>query len=170
MKNKLLAVSLVSAVSIVSATPAHAICPVCTIAVGAGLGISRWLGIDDMISGLWIGALAVSVSLWTLDWLKKKAIKFPLKNILVFGLTYGTIILSLYWSKAIGRLYNDFCGIDKILFGLGLGSIIFTLAVLLNDYLKKRNGGKVFFPYQKVVIPVSLLTLASIVVYIISKC
>src|SRR3972149_11759116 len=54
---------------------AHAVCPVCTIAVGAGLGISRWLGIDDAVSGVWVGGIILSSSFWLLDWLVKKKIK-----------------------------------------------------------------------------------------------
>ena len=49
-----------------------AVCPVCTIAVGASLGLSRWLGVDDTISGLWIGGLIVSTTLWTYSWMKKR--------------------------------------------------------------------------------------------------
>lgn len=45
----------------------QAVCPVCTVAVGAGVGFSRYLGIDDTIAGLWIGALIVSVSMWTIN-------------------------------------------------------------------------------------------------------
>jgi hypothetical protein len=33
------------------------VCPVCTIAVAGGVGLCRYLGIDDLISGSWIGAL-----------------------------------------------------------------------------------------------------------------
>ncbi len=50
-------------------------CPVCTIAVGAGIGLSRWLGVDDLISGLWIGGLIVSLIGMTILWLNKKNLK-----------------------------------------------------------------------------------------------
>ena len=46
-------------------------CPVCAVAVGVGLGLSRWLKIDDAISGLWIGALIVSLSFILAKWTKK---------------------------------------------------------------------------------------------------
>ena len=49
-----------------------AVCPVCTVAVIGGLGLSRWLGIDDAITGIWIGGLIISLSLWFTDWLYKK--------------------------------------------------------------------------------------------------
>ncbi len=30
-------------------------CPVCSISIGVGVGLCRYLGIDDLISGVWIG-------------------------------------------------------------------------------------------------------------------
>jgi len=43
---------------------ALAVCPVCSIAVAGGVGLSRWLGIDDTISGIWIGGLIISLAIW----------------------------------------------------------------------------------------------------------
>ena len=53
-------------------TSSYAICPICTLAVGAGVGLSRWLGVDDTVTGLWIGGLTVSMILWTIFWADKK--------------------------------------------------------------------------------------------------
>ena len=50
---------------------AHAFCPVCTVAVGTGVTFSRYLGVDDVISGVWIGGLILSSALWLKDILKK---------------------------------------------------------------------------------------------------
>jgi len=58
-------------------TPARAVCPICTVAVGAGLGISRWIGIDDSVTGVWVGGLILSSGLWMADWVKKKGWKIP---------------------------------------------------------------------------------------------
>jgi len=55
----------------------YAVCPICTVAVGAGLGISRWLGIDDSVTGLWIGGLILSSGLWLADWIGKKGWRVP---------------------------------------------------------------------------------------------
>ena len=53
---------------------AWAACPVCSVAVAGGVGFSRWLGIDDTISGIWLRGLIVSLSFWFLSWLDKKNI------------------------------------------------------------------------------------------------
>lgn len=142
-----------------------AVCPVCTVAVGAGLGLAEYFGIDDSISGLWIGALIVSMSLWTINWLNKKEIKFAGRKILVFLAYYAIIILPL-WSKGkIGHPYNKLCGIDKLLFGIILGSVLFSLAIPIHAYLRKINGGKSYFQGQKIAIPVALLLIASVILY-----
>ena len=159
-------------VSLLLATPAFAlaVCPVCTIVVGAGIGLSRWLGVDDLITGTWVGALIISLVFWTMGWLNKKAIKFPLMVPVIAAAFYILTLLPLYFSGIIGHPYNKFCGIDKIVFGSAIGSAVFLAAIFLNNYLKKRNNGKVYFPYQKVVIPISFLIITSLIIYLISKC
>ena len=63
------------------ALPAKAICPVCIVAVGAGLGLSEYLGIDDSIAGVWIGGMLVAMIIWTIDWFNKKNWKFGNKDL-----------------------------------------------------------------------------------------
>lgn len=143
----------------------HAVCPVCTVAVGAGLGLAEWLGIDDSISGLWIGALVVSVSLWTINWLNKKEIRFKGRKILVF-LVYYLIVVGPLWLKGkIGHPLNKLCGIDKLLFGIILGSAIFSAAALLHLYLRKKNEGKSYFKGQKIALPLAFLLITSLILY-----
>lgn len=149
---------------------AKAVCPVCVVAVGSGVGLCRWLGIDDAITGLWIGGLTVAVIIWFLDWLAKRNINFKFKNILVWISFYVFVLLPLYSFDIIGHPFNKIWGIDKIVFGIVLGSFAFLSSIFLNSFLKKKNNGKVFFPYQKVIIPIILLLILSFVFYIIEIC
>jgi hypothetical protein len=151
------------------ALPARAICPVCTIAIGAGVGLSRWLGVDDLISGTWIGALVVSIIFWTAAWFDKKNIRFKFQYPILAILVYAITIIPLYFTGIVGHPFNKFCGVDKLMFGIVSGSIVFTFGVLLHYFLKKRNQGKSYFAFQKVVIPLALLIVASIVFYFICK-
>jgi hypothetical protein len=146
---------------------AEAVCPLCTIAVGAGVGLSRYLGIDDTIIGLWLGALILSSSLWLIDWFEKKKIKFFARDQIAIASFYLIVLLPLYFSGIIGHKYNTLFGIDKLLLGCFLGTIIFIKAVFAEKYLRKLNNNKVIFPYQKVVIPVVFLIIASIIVYLL---
>jgi hypothetical protein len=142
-----------------------AVCPVCTVAVGAGLGLAEWFGIDDSISGLWIGALIVSMSIWTINWLNRKEIKFKGRKILIFAAYYLIIILPLWYEEKIGHPLNRLCGVDKLLFGIILGSVLFAAGVIFHNYLQRRNGNKSYFRGQKIVIAIAPLIVASIIFY-----
>jgi len=153
------------------ATPVNALCPLCTVAVGAGVGLSRSLGIDDTIVGVWIGGLLISSSLWLADWIQKK--KFAKK---VSGwvwclasilLMYAFALIPMKMTGLIGIPNNTLFGIDKVLLGVILGSIMFFLGSKLHTFLKEKNKGKVYFPYQKVVVPVASLLIATIILYFI---
>ncbi|MCS6956366.1 MAG: hypothetical protein N2593_02220 [Patescibacteria group bacterium] len=144
----------------------YSVCPVCTIAVGAGLELTRVLGVDDLISGIWIGGLIVSMSFWLSDWFSKKKILKPfLREILSLFIFYLLTIPFLLWNKMIGIKGNVFFGIDKIIFGIIIGSIVFFAGVLTDKYLRKINNDKVFFYYQKVIIPFLFLSIISLIFF-----
>ncbi len=171
------------AIILFAAVPlAHAVCPVCTVAVGAGLGLAEWLGIDDTISGLWIGALIVSMSLWTINWLNAKSSTLrnsdsgavgreksnfgkKIRDIFIFLIYYAIVILPLYWKGKIGHPLNRLCGIDKLLFGIILGSFLFAVGVIFHNYLRKRNGNISYFKGQKIVFGIAPLIITSIILY-----
>jgi hypothetical protein len=150
---------------LISSQVAHAVCPVCTVAVGAGLGLAEYFGIDDSISGIWIGALIVSMSLWTINWLDGKNIRFKGRKILIFLGYYVIVVLPLWLKGKIGHPYNKLCGIDKLLFGIILGSILFAAGVIFHNYLRKRNNNVSYFKGQKIAFAIAPLVIASIVLY-----
>lgn len=143
---------------------AQPVCPVCTVAVAGGVGLCRYLGIDDLISGTWIGAFMVLLVMWIVKWLNSKNIRFLFKRIVVAFLTYFSVIAPLYWAKFIGQPNNVFLGIDKLVFGIITGSLVFLAGYYFeNKFLRSKNAGKAFFPFQKVVIPVLFLIIASLI-------
>ena len=146
---------------------AKAVCPICTVAVCASVGLSRWLGVDDTITGLWVGGLAISVIIWTIDWLNRKKIRFFGRQPLIVIGYYVLILWPLYHYNMVGHPLNKLWGIDKLLLGMAIGTIGFIAGVLLNGYLKKKNAGKAYFPFQKVVFPVGMLAVLSLVFYLI---
>lgn len=148
---------------------AQAVCPVCTVAVVGGLGISRALGVDDTVTSVWIGGLILSSSFWVTDWLSKRPKYKKLANIWVIAvLLYGIVLIPLYYAKMIGLPQNTLWGMDKILLGTAVGSLVFLKGVYL-DKLERRKIGKQFFIYQRVVFPVLALTIASFIFYIITR-
>ncbi len=148
---------------------AKAVCPICTVAVCASVGLSRWLGVDDTITGLWIGGLAVSLIIWTVDYLNKKNIRFYGRKILTVIFYYVIIIWPLYFFNLAGHPLNKLWGVDKLMLGLIIGSLVFILAVVSEFYLKKKNNGKAYFPFQKVAFPIGFLLIASLAFYLICK-
>jgi hypothetical protein len=146
-----------------------AVCPVCTIAVGAGVGVLRAYGVDDLITGLWLGALIVSSVMWFLNWLNKKNVHFIFKKISVIVVFYAIFLIPLYWMGLIGHPENVVWGIDKIILGVIWGTLIFILATLSDSYLKKINEGKAFVIYQKVFIPLIFLVEGSAIIYLLLR-
>ncbi len=148
---------------------ASAFCPVCVVAAGAGLGFSRWLGIDDTITSLWIGGLLVAVSAWTIDWLKRKKINFKGLNFITYLAYYSMVLIPFYTTGFIGHPFNRLWNIDKIFLGIMVGSIVFYFVGDWYQYLKKKNNGHAYFPFQKVVMPLGSLLILSFAFYFITK-
>ena len=147
-----------------------AVCPVCTVAVGAGVGVSRFIGIDDTITGIWIGALIVSSALWVISWIDKKNIKVRFRSLLVLASFYLVFVLPHYLWGFIGGSCDLLFGFDELLLGIIVGSFGFAIAVFLNKLLKEKNNGRVYFSYQKVVIPVLSLVIFSVIFYFMTGC
>lgn len=138
----------------------YAQCPVCIVTVGGGLLIAKKLGIDDLLVAIWISGLNTALSFWIARSMKIKWLRSPL---LWTGGFYLTSIAYLWFSKQIGHLGNTFWGIDKIIFGLSLGLVVSLVAIGIDQLLRKTHGGKVYFPYQKVVVPLLLLMASTLI-------
>ncbi len=149
---------------------AAAICPVCTVAVTAGVCLSRWLGIDDIISGLWIGGFAVSMIYWTLGWLDKKNYRFRGRTVATVIAYFAMITIPLYYAGLLGSPLEiaHICGIDRLLVGIIVGSLGFWSTAEWYYYLKAKNNDRAHFPYQKVAMPVGILLLLSLIYYFLT--
>lgn len=162
-------VSLIILAGLLKAVSVYAFCPVCTIAVAGGVGLSRWLGVDDTITGLWVGAFLVCMVIWTLDWFQKKNIDFVAKKSVTTVVWYLMVVAPLWWEDIIGHPLNRIWGVDKLVVGIVFGSVFFLAGGGLHFYLKKRNGNKVYFPYQKVVFAIAPLIVLSGVFYFLTR-
>jgi len=156
--------------------PVSAVCPVCTVAVAGGLGLSRYLGVDDTISGIWIGGLILSSSLWLIDLLSNKDYFKYLKKprvilfakYLIIVLMYLLIFVPLAWKDIIGHPFNTFWGVDKLIVGTIVGTLVF-LTGMWTDKKVRRIKGRQLINYQKVVFPIALLTISSIMFWIMTR-
>jgi uncharacterized membrane protein YidH (DUF202 family) len=168
-RNKIALTSIISFLGIFFAQTASAvICPVCVVGVSAGLGLARWLKIDDTITGLWIGGLTVALIILTIDWLKKKNIKFPGMEILVAALYYIMVIWPLRSIEVIGNEYHTIWGVDKLILTIIIGSIAFFGFEKWYRTMRAERG-KSLFKYQKVVWAILPLIILSIVFFFLTR-
>lgn len=149
--------------------PARAICPVCTVAVIGGVGLSRWLGVDDTITGLWVGGFIVSLIFWTLDWMNRKNIKFPFRKLAVWIGYYLIVIVPLFEMGIMGHPLNKLWGIDKLLLGTIFGSVGFIFGTVIYPKVKEKNGGRAHFPFEKIAFSIFPLIVLSFIFYLIIK-
>ena len=47
-------------------------CPLCVAGAAAGITLTRWVGVDDSITGIWIGALLGAMAFWLSNLLGRK--------------------------------------------------------------------------------------------------
>jgi hypothetical protein len=146
----------------------YAVCPVCTVAVVAGLGLSRWLGVDDTVSGIWIGGVILSASLWFASWLKKKNITFPYLTVVSATIMYTIILLPLRLANIIGHPLNTLWGFDKLILGILIGSAIFLVAVFA-DKKEREIKEKQLFLFQRVIFPLGALAIMSLLFYFVTR-
>ena len=135
---------------------AQAVCPVCTIAIGAGLEGMRMLGVKDILTGIWAGGLTISLIGWTANYMHKHNVKNPLwygLNILVYCSLLASVYFVPFGHPFVQWWENCIWGIDQFLLGILVGSITFVLMELWYMRIKKNNGGHALFPFQKVVMP-----------------
>jgi len=81
---------------------------------------------------------------------------------------YLVVLVPLIWTDIVGHPFNKIFGIDKLLFGSGIGSVVFLFAMWLDKKVRKIKG-KQLFSYQKVVFPILGLIIGSAGMYLITK-
>ena len=155
----LLASALMGGIGKALANPA---CAVCTVAVGASLGIARKMGVDDSVVGVWSGAFLVLLGYWTLKWMDKKGFYFKGRDFWVLSSSVLMILFVYmlpelsYTPKAILVFW-----IDPFLFATITGALVFHYSSLFYQWMKRKNGGHAHFPFEKVVVPVVSLCLVA---------
>jgi hypothetical protein len=137
-------------------------CPLCVAGAGAGLGLSRYLGINDAITGVWIAAFTGAIAFWSANILK---VKIPAKHTLVYGGLLGLTLASFYQFKLIDTYAGYIMGLPNLAFGFVAGGLLFYLTDKAN-YLIKVKKGKSLFPYQSIIFNLGALAILSVLIYI----
>lgn len=145
----------------------HAHCPLCVAGTAFGITLTRYLGVDDSVTGIWIGALLGAMSFWGYTALVKNLKKGPmvwLKPTLYLAI-FASTLWSFYKFNLVIRM-EKMWGLDKLTFGILVGGVAFYLVEIVNNLIMKKNG-KSLFPYQRVVFSLGMVALLSIVDYIL---
>ena len=149
-----------------AAAVANPACPICTIGIGAGVGVAQKLGVPVAIVGLWAGALLTLLGYWLVKFFDKRGWKFWGRNALLIGLSVAMIAFAYVGDIDYSpQWFMGFIYIDPILFGTLVGMILFILDEKLYEWMKTKNGGHADFPFERVVLPVVALALPSWVMY-----
>ncbi len=149
--------------SLLTPSPLQAHCPLCVAGAAVGVSLTRYVGVDDSITGVWVAALLGATSLWFYTWLMGKKIKQieKYKEILrplIYVLVFVTTLWSFYKFQLIIRMSQIF-GLDKLTFGMLAGGVLFYLV----DSVKIKH----YFAYQKIVISLGSMTILSLLIYIL---
>jgi hypothetical protein len=132
-------------------------CPLCVAGAAAGVTLTRWVGVDDSITGVWIGAFLGAISFWTDSGLSRRK-KFRYSKPLIYIIIFGLTIWSFYKFQLVIRMSQIF-GFDKLTFGMITGGALFYLI----DLIKIKH----YFPYQKIAISLGSMAILSLVIYIL---
>ncbi len=164
----LLLIPLLSLIAIIPTIMAH--CPLCTGATIIGVGITRSLGWDDSIVGVFVGAMIVSSALWANNVLKKKNIggSAVLRLVSITIATFVLTFLTFYYAGLFGagNVYRIF-GVEKIVFGTLSGSVVSIAAFGISNSIKKNNNGKTKFGYQTMALTFGSLILNALLFWAI---
>jgi len=156
----LLLMSLLSLIIIMPNAMAH--CPLCTAATIVGVGVTRSLGWDDSIVGVFVGAMIVSSALWVNNIFKRRNVggNAFLRIGSITVATFALTILSFYFAGLFGpaNTYRIF-GMEKIIFGTISGAVVSFATFFASNEIKKRNEGRVLFNYQTMVLTLGTLIL-----------
>ena len=142
-------------------------CPLCVAGAGAGLTLSRLLGIDDSITGVWLGALLGASAFWLSRILGRKNKIFfnPAVDLIIYIAVIATTIWSFYKFNLVVK-HGDVFGYDKLTFGMVIGGLVFYIQDYVNDLVVKRRE-KSFFPYQRIVVGLGSMVILSIGIYVL---
>ena len=155
----------------ISFVSAH--CPLCAGAVGVAAVGASYMGIDNSIVGLFVGAFSISTGIWFAKKIKKKYFKFQsfslvLSSFLLTVIPSAKVVNDLSYFKFVLFGLNKIYFIDKILVGSIIGALITLFALYLHNKIKQING-KVLIPYQGVFLTLILLIMISIPMYFMFK-
>lgn len=150
----------------------YAHCPLCTAGAIAAAGGAAYLGVNNAIVGLFLGAFAVSTGWWVSKYLKQY---IPFQRQVIIITAFVTTVLPVlpfiesnypFYISIIGdygTLLNSTYIINLFLIGSILGGFIVSIAPWFSRQVSRKRNGKII-PYQGLLLALSMLVASSIVI------
>lgn len=125
-------------------------CILCVIGVGGGLLFIKKLGIDEYIAAIWLSALNTSLAFYIASRIRRKipGLRFIFATIF-FLITYFYLLKTHQMNH-------------RIFVGMTVGLETYFVAHFLEAFIFRKNNHKSLFKYQKVVVTLVFLLIASL--------
>lgn len=153
---------------------AQAFCP-CIVAAAAGIAVARYFGVNDIMTGLWIGAMLYLTGVWTEDEIKKylrkknryddyaRHKKIAMHLLLVYGITAVSVYFLWYFGYFSGfsvLVYG--ARINSLLLGTAIGVLLTLFTSLANKQLWNL---RIKVRFQKAALITAVLLLFSVLLW-----
>jgi len=148
----------------------YAHCPLCTVGAGAAAVGAKWLGVSNIIVGVFIGAFAFALGFWMNRLIRKNFFRYQPLGIAFFSY-FLTIIPLMPIMQGYSSFYLSFFGEYGSIFNrtyvfnsfIG-GSIVGGLVVLFSPFLSRRISHLMghTIPFQGTAMTFILLILVSV--------
>ena len=157
MRKTITALTALFAPLAASANPA---CVVCAAAFAAFFEIARSIGVKDTAIAVWLGAM------WLLMWYVSvkffERAKWDFKGYKTLNAVLVITTVPLTYSYVPWKAYVYF-GVDAILIAMIAGALAFWGSQAFYQFLKRKNGGRAHFPFEKVALACAFVLVASII-------
>src|SRR3990172_9326605 len=70
-------------------------CPLCVAGAAAGITLTRWVGVDDAITGVWLAAFLGAMAFWSESLIRKRELR-PVLRPFIYLAIFGLTIWSFY--------------------------------------------------------------------------
>ncbi len=154
----------------------YAHCPLCTVGAAAAAGGAAYLGVNEVVVGLFTGAFAVSIGWWISRLIKKKHVPFQRALIILFSFL-TTVLPLLAIEKGFypfyislfgeyGSLFNRTYLMNLFLIGSIFGGLIVTITPTLSSMISNARNGRMI-PYQGAILTFTLLIISGVIIQLL---
>ncbi|MDR3126778.1 MAG: hypothetical protein LBT92_04065 [Rickettsiales bacterium] len=137
---------------------ANPACPVCLVAIGGAIEVTRILGLPSTVAGVWIGALLMLAYYFMNRFMEKRGWAFRGYRVVSALLAISTVPFVRAYIPYSGAGYF---GVDAFYISMVSGAAAFWASQALYAAMKAKNGNHAHFPFEKVVMALVSLTAVS---------